>query len=577
MGSPQTEDGAADSEGPQHQVVVSTGFYLGRFELTQEQWESVMGTRPWAGESNVQEGERYAAAHTSWNDAQSLVDRLNACADSQVYRLPAEAEWEYACRAGTTTRWSFGDDEADLNDHAWYTDNVQQVGELYPHLVGTKRANPWELHDMHGNVSEWCDDWHREYSRDAQIDPIAPASGRAPTLRGGHFRSWAGGIRSAYREYYHPNTHNEKTGVRLLVQDVDHAEAHAVPLGVEAILETPMVAVGQEVVASARRGVDAEHGEVLEQRWDWEDDGVWDTEWSGLDTVSHAFLEPGTYWLRIQVRDSKGVTGEATAKVAVVSSDELAPRDDIAVELPGGAVMQMVYVPPGLFDMGSPPAESGRSIDEGPQHQVVISRGFYLGKHEVTQQQWESVMDTTPWSGFVSWLPVREDPAHPAVLMPDLGERGIEGFISALNADAGSEVYRLPTEAEWEYACRAGTATRWSFGDEEGMVGDYAWYAGNATDVGEDYAHPVGSKLANPWGLFDMHGNVWELCQGWYGPYPGRPEVDPSGLDSGMEVSFRGGSFAAGAASGRSAVRVSVTPDSGLGGSSFGFRVLRTQ
>lgn len=185
------------------------------------------------------------------------------------------------------------------------------------------------------------------------------------------------------------------------------------------------------------------------------------------------------------------------------------PVTEKAFTLPGGATLTTVWVDPGSFTMGSPSSEPLRDSNEGPQHQVTISKGFYLGKYEVTQRQWESVMNTRPWSGQPS---VVDNPDHPAV---HLSWEDTQAFIQKINAAETAPVYRLPTEAEWEFACRAGSGSRWSFGDQESRLRDYAWYDANALNAGEDYAHRVGAKQANPWGLHDMHGNIaeWTLDQ----------------------------------------------------------------
>ena len=177
--------------------------------------------------------------------------------------------------------------------------------------------------------------------------------------------------------------------------------------------------------------------------------------------------------------------------------------------LPGDAEIEMVWIPSGTFMMGTRQEEIDRlnaeetdfpgwNSNEGPQHEVSITRGFYLGKYEITQAQWESVMGTRPWSGRSYF---RENANHPAVY---ISWNDMRDFVVELNEAEGSEVYRLPTEAEWEYACRAGTTTPWSFGDDESQHGDYAWYydnAWNAGERGEKYAHAVGTKLPNPWGF----------------------------------------------------------------------------
>ena len=250
------------------------------------------------------------------------------------------------------------------------------------------------------------------------------------------------------------------------------------------------------------------------------------------------------------------------------------PIDEEPVEppvfsLPGVAEMEFVWIPPGVFQMGSPESEEGRSSNEGPLHEVELSRGFWLGKYEVTQGEWESVMGETPWSGGSY---VQEHPAHPAV---HISWDDVQEFIGRLNAAAGDSLYRLPSEAEWEYACRAGTQTRWSFGNDTSQLGDYAWYYANAWNVGERYAHAVGTKLPNPWGLYDMHGNVWEWVQDWYGSsYYNSPRVDPPGPTSGSSRVLRGGSFYRGAQDSRSAPRISASPGFRSGGD-IGVRLLR--
>jgi formylglycine-generating enzyme required for sulfatase activity len=229
--------------------------------------------------------------------------------------------------------------------------------------------------------------------------------------------------------------------------------------------------------------------------------------------------------------------------------------------------MEFVAIEPGSFTMGSVTADSLRIANltlplanEQPAHQVTLSRRFWLGRHEVTQAQWEAVMGSNP-SHF-------QGPRRP---LEQVCWNDVQVFIDRLNQAAGQAVYRLPTEAEWEYACRAGTAGRWSFGDRAAQLGAYAWWPGNSAGQ----THEVGQKRPNPWGLYDMHGNVWEWVQDWYGPYAAAAQTDPAGPETGVHRVFRGGGWRFGDASAaRSALR--LWQDPALAFPYVGFRLART-
>ena len=184
--------------------------------------------------------------------------------------------------------------------------------------------------------------------------------------------------------------------------------------------------------------------------------------------------------------------------------------------------VEFVLVPAGAFRMG---ADNG-DADERPVHQVTISKAFYLGKYEVTQKQWQAVMGKNP-SLFTG------DPQRP---VDQVTWDDAQTFIAKLNAMEGGKLYRLPTEAEWEYAARAGSTTIFHFGNDPKQLGDYAWYRGNA----DHQSHPVGQKKPNAWGLHDTLGNVWEWVQDWEGRYPATPVTDPKGSDSGTYRMRRG-------------------------------------
>lgn len=200
------------------------------------------------------------------------------------------------------------------------------------------------------------------------------------------------------------------------------------------------------------------------------------------------------------------------------SGGTVEPEKEVTANLPGGRMMAFTYIEPGTFIMGS---DRGGEFnqDEHPKHEVTLTQGFYMGTYEVTQAQWETVMQTTPWKGqrFIT-----ENTQHPAAY---ISWYDAHDFIHQLNTAANDSLYRLPTEAEWEYACRAGTTTAYFWGNDESQQ--------------EAYTHPgsfdqlhasVGSKLPNPWGLYDMSGNAWEWCQDKHGDYPSEPQTDPLDL-----------------------------------------------
>ncbi len=218
MGSPEEEPGRDATEGPRHRVTLSRGVYIGRYELTQRQWEAVMNTRPWAGREYVVEHPDHPAVYISWNDVQRLVARLNE-SGGRRFRLPTEAEWEYACRAGARTPWWFGDQEDDLLGHAWYRRSAWDYGFTHAQPVGTMPANPWGLHDLHGNVQEWVGDWFGSYASAQTVDPTGPARGSARVVRGGSVYHDAARTRSASRSGASPDACAYFLGARLAMEE----------------------------------------------------------------------------------------------------------------------------------------------------------------------------------------------------------------------------------------------------------------------------------------------------------------------------------------------------------------------
>jgi len=223
--------------------------------------------------------------------------------------------------------------------------------------------------------------------------------------------------------------------------------------------------------------------------------------------------------------------------------------------------MDFVLIPAGSFKMGADPNFEESSPDETPRHRVSISKAFYLAKTEVTQEQWVAIMGSNP-----SEYKGRQNPVE------NVSWNDVQEFIRRLNAKEGSNVYRLPTEAEWEYACRAGSTGTYSFGDDKGDLGTYAWFDENSGER----THPVATKRANAWGLYDMHGNVMEWVQDWYGEtyYSSSPSTDPRGPASGSTRVVRGGSWDFDAGFVLAAPRIRVAP--GVRYAGLGFRLARS-
>ena len=213
MGS--NSEQADDDEQPVHRVELTEGFWMGRTEVTQGQYERIMGEEPWSGKDYAREGDEYPASYVSWHDAREFCETLTERAEG-TYRLPTEAQWEYACRAGKQTAYSYGDDPDRLGEYAWYSANVHEAGEEYAHRVGQKKPNPWGLYDMHGNMYEWCRDWYGAYPEGRVTDPTGPSSGDERVLRGGAWRSPAWACRSVCRINLTPDSPWSSNGFRVV-------------------------------------------------------------------------------------------------------------------------------------------------------------------------------------------------------------------------------------------------------------------------------------------------------------------------------------------------------------------------
>ena len=223
--------------------------------------------------------------------------------------------------------------------------------------------------------------------------------------------------------------------------------------------------------------------------------------------------------------------------------------------------IKFILIQPGCFQMGNDKVPTERTSIESPSHRVCIEKSFYLSETEITQKQWESLMGNNPSKVKSENRPVDR-----------VSWNDVQTYISNLNKKDGVDLFRLPTEAEWEYAARSGSIDDYSFGNDAKSLAEYAWF-GNLGYKGS--SHEVGLKQPNDWGLYDMHGNVWEWVQDWYDPdyYKNSPEKNPIGSGTGKYKIYRGGSWVGKADTLRSTVRFSALPVTRT--HDLGFRLVR--
>jgi formylglycine-generating enzyme required for sulfatase activity len=506
-----------ESQG-QADVELTRGFWLGKYEVTQGQWKKLMGLATYKSDQKVKEGKDYPETNVTHDMADSFCAKLTEqerkagrLPPGWEYRLPTEAQWEYACRAGNETYFTFGDDESDLAEYAWFDKNTKDAGEPYAHEAGLKKPNAWGLCDMHGNVPEWCRDLYNGLpgGRDPEVTQGPPRFIPTRMFRGGSWELPAARCGSGIRQRAPDSTGG--IGFRLaavqLAGETDSALA----------------------VAS---GNPSQKNEPAKQN------------------------EPSP---------AGGVAPQDNTPPPLLGTQLGQERSDNAVHL------TLLWCPPGKFMMGSPPTEQDRGTDEAPV-EVELTRGFWLGKYELTQGQWWNVTHDAPWEGHGL---DKRGPNYPAIFV---NWYNVKSFCQKMTEQERAEgrlpagwEYTMPTEAQWEYACRAGTQTRFSFGDNEADLRKYAWFDKNAS-----WAREVGERQANPWGFFDMHGNAAELCQDWFEEKlpGGRDPVVVKGPEAHHDRTLhrvcRGGSWQAPAKTCRSAARGKAAPTTRVEAFMFG-------
>ena len=558
MGTPEDEE-SRTGDPAQHRVTLTKGFYLSVHELTQNEYAALTISHK-SFFSNIGEGSkrvagqdthRYPVEDVSWLEAVEFCNKLSrkenlaeyyriegakvSVAGARGYRLPTEAEWEYACRAGTTTPFHFGNslngNEANANGNEPY--GTMTVGPYLerPTTVGSYPANAFGLCDMHGNVWEWCWDGYADYASGHATDPTGPEQpGSLRVMRGGSWLINPAGCRSSRRSGMSLDYRYNYLGFRIAL-DLPPRNSSPVRKVEKPSRPAPLVSPFDATTARERQAT-------------WAD-------YLGVPTV-----------------DSQN-----------------------AIKL------KMVLIPPGEFMIGSPPDEADREAEGAElQHRVTLTKAFYLGMYEITQDDSQQLMGTNP-----SWFS-KEGFAKDKVKGVDTSRFPVEDvswvdaikFCNALSRSeklpeyyfvdlpetinvVGGRGYRLPTEAEWEFACRAGTTTPFHFGStlngREANVNGEEPYGTTTKGPFLDRPANVGSYAANAFGLFDMHGNVWEWCFDWYADYPKGAVTDPTGPAMEWGKVGRGGSWNDSAYFSRAARRAHDGPASRL--NNVGFRIAR--
>ncbi|REJ90099.1 MAG: hypothetical protein DWQ34_18090 [Planctomycetota bacterium] len=531
-----TQGGFPGSEDPPHPVVLTQPFYLGVTEVTQQQYQDVMAVNPSHFCAEGEGADSVVGLDTFRHPVEnvSYADCIDFCNDlgrregippvyfrsgdtvtflrSNGYRLPTEAQWEYACRAGTESTYWFGEDDSGVyrvKQHAWISSNSGKRS----HAVAQLSANPFGLHEMLGNVWEICEDglpigFLSEHGDQPAVDPTSP---RTTRLSKGGAWDWSVSPSMRYKA------------------SAFYATGFRVTLTVDAVKEL-------------------------------------------LDTDTVTPLPPV---------EEEPLVPEDAPSIAVVPFDKTAAASlqqawadylGLPVAYTDGNGIEFVLIPPGRFTMGNTEDEiesyiatggviseaAGRS--EAPRHEVILRKPFYLGKYEVTQQQYEAATGTNPsqfsptgsFSEKVEGLDVGRFPVESiswaeavafcqtltrmAQLRPHYFQA--DPYVTRISGNG----YRLPTEAEWEFACRAGTESPFWCGDESAQLNQAGWNVDNSGGR----THAVGELRPNPFGLYDITGNLWELCfDGWYADgypvTPDAPSIDP--VVDGAATVARGGAF----------------------------------
>ena len=601
MGCTPGQNPCDDTDNVEHSVTLDA-FYLSPYEVTQGQYTAIIGNNP----SNNSGCNNCPVENITWYDAINYCNLLSEqanvtpvyYADASLltvftgstgtvywhteeagYRLPTEAEWEYAARSAGTDDFAYAGSNVATDVAAFNLPTSQEVGIYTPNSLG--------LYDMSGNISELVWDTYADYSSETVCNPLGPKPDILRVLRGGHYQSDNTAV-LAKRATLNINTASNTAGFRIcsntdiISQTVDCVVNLTTPIDgasdVSAVTDIEWEASDDATGYLISLGTSPGGTDLLNET---------DIENTLIYQHTECFPENTTIYVNITAYNDTG-----NAMACPEFSFTIFDRDHTA---PDG----MVYVPCGVFEQGCTAEQSPCDTDEEPAHNVRID-GFFIGEYEVTQLEWEqTVTDYTPTytSGEsdshaaynVSWYDVmtylNRKSSSQSLTPVYYTDAGFINVFDMLIGDGNTYVdvfqnpeangFRLPTEAEWEYAARGGednaNQTTYSGSNSIDAVGHYQ---SNSSLV----IHAVGEKTPNALGLYDMSGNVWELCQDWYNetyynelsPYTGNPIYTLTGT----ERIARGGSAFSPANLTRIANRDFVAP--GVRSNQIGFRVIKT-
>ena len=454
--TPEQGTDAQANEKPAHKVTLTRDYFIGETMLTQELWTAVMGTTiqeeeaKGSGSKNLGYGPNYPMYCLSYDDCLHFVKTLSDSVGLE-FRMPTEAEWEYAARGGHLSRGYKYPGSNDPHEVAWSIENDPQT-MLHP--VKQLKPNELGIYDMAGNVWEYIYDFRRTYTEEPQVNPMGDISGNKANLRGGSTAWNSGYNRVSFR--YASST--------ILKSDKSSRRAFRFVLDADRVIgEDNTTYQAYDTICS---------GESY--------------TWNGK-TYTH----PGTY--------TDTLTNIHGCDSIVTLHLEVLPDPPITFTV-NGVSFKMMRVRAGTFMMGATDDDPDAEADEFPRHEVTLTKDYFIGETEMTQALWQAIMGNNP----------SEDKSNPQSPVNNVSWDDCQGMIAKLNALTGL-TFRLPTEAEWEYAARAGYYSRGYIYAGSNDIDEVAWY-------NKPYNASVASLKPNEIGVYDMSGSVYEWCQDWYNP-----------------------------------------------------------